>query len=73
MKLNEFIDASRDDIISSVQDIVRIPSVKEQEMPGKPFGEEIDKALNNTLALAEKLGFQVKNIDGYAGHAGFGE
>jgi succinyl-diaminopimelate desuccinylase len=25
------------------------------------------------LELAERLGFQVKNVDGYAGHAEFGE
>ena len=42
-------------------------------LPGKPFGDKVDEALKSTLALAEKLGFQVKNVDGYAGHAEFGE
>ena len=73
MDLNAIVDSYREEIISSVQDIVRIPSVEGKELPGKPFGEEVDKALTATLALAEKLGFQVKNIDGYAGHAEFGE
>ena len=73
MKFNEFVDAHREEIIASVQDIVRIPSVKGQELPGKPFGEAVDDALISTLALAEKLGFKVKNVDGYAGYVEFGE
>ncbi len=52
---------------------MRIPSVEADPLPGKPFGEQIDNALCNALDLAEKLGFQVKNIDGYAGYAEFGE
>lgn len=73
MDLNKFIDKHSKEIIQSVQEIVAIPSVKGRELPGKPFGEEIHKALNSTLAIAEKLGFQTKNIDGYAGHVEFGE
>ena len=41
--------------------------------PGAPFGEKVDEALRYALALAEKLGFRVKNVDGYAGHAEFSE
>ena len=73
MNLNQYIDEHKEEIIRSVQEIVRIPSVEGQPLPGKPFGEKVDEALRSTLALAERLGFQVKNIDGYAGHAEFGE
>ncbi|HHY82213.1 MAG TPA: dipeptidase PepV [Clostridiales bacterium] len=73
MDLNKYIDDHRDEIIRSVQEIVRIPSVKGEPQPGKPFGEKVDEALKYALDLAERLGFKVKNVDGYAGHAEFGE
>ncbi len=73
MELNKYIDEHKEQLIKSVQEIVRIPSVEADPLPGKPFGEQIDNALRNALDLAESLGFQVKNIDGYAGYAEFGE
>ena len=71
--LNRYIDEHREDIIRAVQEIVRIPSVEAEALPGKPFGEKVDEALRYSLDLAERLGFKVKNVDGYAGHAEFGE
>ncbi|NLA85632.1 MAG: M20 family metallopeptidase, partial [Clostridiales bacterium] len=56
MNLNKYIDNHREDVIRSVQDIIRIPSVKSEPLPGKPFGEKIDEALRNALALADRLG-----------------
>lgn len=38
-----------------------------------PFGEENEKALSYILAIASKDGFNVKNVDNYAGHIEFGE
>ena len=37
--LNRYIDEHREDIIRAVQEIVRIPSVEAEALPGKPFGE----------------------------------
>ena len=73
MNLDRYIDEHKEEIIRSVQEIVRIPSVEGPALPGKPFGREVDEALRKTLELAESLGFRVKNVDGYAGHAEFGE
>ena len=73
MDCNKYVEEHREDVIRSVQDIVRIPSVEASPLPGKPFGKNVDHALRNALALAERLGFRVKNIDGYAGYAEFGE
>ncbi|HHU48826.1 MAG TPA: dipeptidase PepV [Clostridiales bacterium] len=73
MDLERYIDEHKEEIIRSVQEIVRIPSVEGPPSPGAPFGEKVDEALRYALALAEKLGFRVKNVDGYAGHAEFGE
>src|SRR5262249_22708073 len=41
--------------------------------PNAPFGKPAREALDYTLALCERLGFRTKDVDGYAGHAEFGE
>ena len=69
MPLNTYIDDHREDIIRSVQELIRIPSMEGQPMPGYPFGEGPTKALEHALALGKRLGFKVKNHDGYAGYA----
>ncbi|WP_173915801.1 dipeptidase PepV [Halobacillus sp. Marseille-Q1614] len=38
-----------------------------------PYGPHIDQALNYMLDMAKEDGFQVKNVDGHAGHVEFGE
>lgn len=63
----------KDDIIRHTCELVRIRSVKEPELPGMPFGEGNGRALEYMLKLAESMGFAVSNIDGYAGHAEYGE
>lgn len=67
------IDEMKDDIIKSTQELIRIKSVEEEAKPGMPFGEGVNKALEYMLELSGKLGFETKNVDGYAGHAQYGE
>ena len=73
MDLRKGVECYRDQIIKSIQELISIPSVKSQPQPGRPFGEGVGKALEYALDLASKLGFRVKNLDGYAGYAEFGE
>lgn len=72
MKLNEQISAIQDELIASVQEIIKIRSVEEESLPGMPYGEGVAKALEYALKLAEKMGFKTVNLDGYAGYAEFG-
>jgi succinyl-diaminopimelate desuccinylase len=67
MPLDKIVDFYRDKLIRSTQELVSIPSVKGKPSKGKPFGEGINKALEYTLDLGEKLGFLVGNVDGYFG------
>ena len=61
-------------IITSTQELIRIPSVySESEDPEKPFGEGPSKALEYVLNLGKSLGFRTKNVDGYCGYIEFGE
>ncbi len=73
MNLRQAVEAYQDEMIESLRELIRIPSVKGEALPGKPFGEGADEALGYMLALSEKLGFATKNVDGYAGHAEYGE
>ncbi len=73
MDLNKIVDSYKEEIIKSAQGLIAIRSVEEDPLPGKPFGEGTDQALQYALTLASELGFEVKNVEGYAGHAEFGE
>lgn len=63
----------KDDLVSAIQEIVRIPSVGGEPDDGAPFGEGPRKALDWTLALAGRMGFRTKNVDNMAGWAEMGE
>ncbi|MGE4283678.1 MAG: dipeptidase PepV [Clostridia bacterium] len=73
MNFDSYIDKIRDKIISSTQEIIRIPSIEKEAMPGKPFGKDVHEALEYMLELGRSMGFKTKNIDGYIGYIEFGE
>jgi succinyl-diaminopimelate desuccinylase len=72
-RINNLIDSMKDDMIRSVQELVRIRSVKDKPQPGAPFGEGPAMALAKALEIAESLGFKTVNIDNYVGYAEYGE
>jgi succinyl-diaminopimelate desuccinylase len=73
VELRNVIAKDRDAIISSLVNLVRFRSLKaSSDGPGAPFGRGIADALEHTLALAKSMGFQTRNVDGYAGHAEYG-
>lgn len=67
------IDSYKEEIVKSTQEIIKIKSVEEKAKPNMPFGEGPYKALEHALELSKKLGFEAKNLEGYAGYAEFGE
>ena len=67
------ISKYQDALIRSVQELIQIKSVHEPALPGKPFGEGVDQALQYVLNLAESMGFTTRNLDGYCGYAEYGE
>ncbi|MBQ1684730.1 MAG: Sapep family Mn(2+)-dependent dipeptidase [Clostridia bacterium] len=69
-----FIDSKKDDIIRSVQESIRFPSVEaEPAGPGAPFGLAVKGALEHALTLGSSFGFKTTNLDGYAGCIDYGE
>jgi succinyl-diaminopimelate desuccinylase len=73
-KLDDWVDAHRDEIVAQTQAILRIPSVEDSASVGRntPFGKPVADALEHTLFLCTSLGMATENFGGYAGHAEFG-
>lgn len=74
MRLDQEVENLTDELITAVQSCIQIKSVKDENIaPGAPFGPGVRDCLEWTLALGERLGFTVKNIDGYAGQIEMGD
>lgn len=73
MSLESKIKANVEELIEATKDIISIKSVKEEPLPGMPFGEGPAKALEYVLNLADSFGMRTKNLDNYAGWAEWGE
>ncbi len=67
-----YVQQHREEMLTTLQTLLRIPSVKGPATPKYPFGLHVGTALEYMLSLGEQHGFTVKNVDGYAGHVEFG-
>jgi succinyl-diaminopimelate desuccinylase len=67
------IDELREQMISDILEVVKINSVEGEPESGMPFGKGVNDCLLKAIEIASKLGFQTKNLDGYAGYAQLGE
>ena len=72
-KLYQWVDDHKEEIVSALRGALQIPSVEADPAPNAPFGQSVRDALDYTLKLCAELGFRTKDVDGYAGHAEFGE
>lgn len=72
-KIDEYFDANWDDIVKDVEALVSIESCESlgEAAPGAPFGPGPRKALDAVLSLAERMGFETHDVDGYIGYADF--
>lgn len=72
--LNTYIATNGDVAIASLQDCLRIPSVKDEATvsAGAPFGQACADALTYTLDMCAAAGMTTVNLDGYVGYAEFG-
>ena len=64
----EIIEASKDDLLKDLKDLVAIRSVVSDAEGDSPFGKGVQKALDWILETAEKDGFVTKNVDNYGAH-----
>ncbi len=72
--LNEIIDRDFAQLVADTRELVAIPSTLDEGSAesGAPFGIGIRKALELGLAKAAAMGFETKNLDGFAGYAQYG-
>lgn len=73
MNLNDRILAMESDLLSCLQENLRIPSVQGAAEPDAPYGVEVRKSLLHVLSAAEKLGFHTVNVDNHLGWCEYGE
>lgn len=72
-RLDEILESYRDEMLETLRELVRIPSVDGKPLPGKPFGEQCARALDYALDKAKSFGFETLNDEYYAGHAAYGD
>ncbi|CAJ1181090.1 hypothetical protein FD33_GL001308 [Companilactobacillus paralimentarius DSM 13238 = JCM 10415] len=73
--MEKFItDEIQSEAIADLAKIVSVPSYNEPAQPKAPFGKGPKKALDEVLAIVEKLGFKTyEDPEGYYGYADIGE
>lgn len=67
------VEELKDKLIANIIELVKIPSVEDVPQDGMPFGNGVNDCLLKALEIANKLGFETKNLDGYVGYAQLGE
>lgn len=72
MDFIDYLKVLEPEVVKSIQKAIQIKSVEEKSLPGMPFGKGPYDALNFMLQLGKNMGFEIKNLDGYAGHIDFG-
>ncbi|MDN5331737.1 MAG: succinyl-diaminopimelate desuccinylase [Tepidanaerobacteraceae bacterium] len=73
MDIEKAIELNEEPLIKSVCEIIKIRSVEDEPLEGKPFGEGVAHALDYALNLARSFGFRTRNLDNYVGWAEWGE
>lgn len=71
--INSKIQEMLDEIISSIQGVVKINSIKAPAEPDAPYGRGAKEALDYTLALGERLGFKTGSCGNRVGWVEYGD
>ncbi len=72
-EIRDYIHEHKDEMTALLRELVAIPSVQGEASEGKPFGEEPARALVTMLEKCREYGFNVENVENYAGSADFDE
>ncbi|MBR2683250.1 MAG: Sapep family Mn(2+)-dependent dipeptidase, partial [Atopobiaceae bacterium] len=70
-EVDAFVDEVWEDVVDDIRSLVRIESVEDLDAaePGKPWGPAAFEALEQGLAIAQRLGLDAHNCEGYLGYA----
>ncbi len=71
--LDRIVDSYREELIENIRKWVAIPSVQGKPAGANaPFGAEVRQMLDTALEDGRRFGFEVRDIDGYAGDISYG-
>lgn len=73
MDLNSRVLAMESQLLTCLQENLRIPSVQAEAAEGAPYGLDVRRSLDHVLATAEALGFRTCNVDNHLGWCEHGE
>ncbi len=68
-EIEAFVDANWEEVVADITRLVAIPSIEGDPAPGAPFGTEPLRAMHCALGIAKRLGFSVRDDEGYVGIA----
>lgn len=70
-RVADYVDEVWEDVVSDIASLVAFPSVANSDAAedGAPFGAPVRSALDCALGIAERLGYQVSDDEGYLGIA----
>lgn len=68
-QIEKYLASQRDNIVEDLFTLARIPSVRGEAAPDKPYGEEVARALDAALAQCEREGMQTENLGYRCGSA----
>lgn len=70
-RIEEFMNAHREEMVDVIRKLVEIPSVKGEPKPGAPFGAEPRRALDKMLEICRDMGFVTSCHDDVVGTADY--
>ena len=73
MNLSEKVLTMESQLLTCLQENLRIPSVEGPAEKDAPYGIEVKKSLDHVLAAANALGFRTENVDNHLGWCEYGE
>ncbi|MDY2777121.1 MAG: Sapep family Mn(2+)-dependent dipeptidase [Collinsella sp.] len=70
-RIDRYIEEVWEDVVSDISELVSHPSIADADtaQDGSPFGPSVRGALDCALGIAERLGYEVSDDEGYMGIA----
>lgn len=73
MSIEKRIDGYQDEMIESLRRLLKHNSIKGEATADAPQGEAVAACLKEALSLGKELGFETKDVDGWAGEISLGQ
>lgn len=68
-RIENFVKENKAQILRDLAALLAVPSTKGQSAPGAPFGLDPRRALDTALTIAERMGLNIGDGEGYMGWA----